>query len=231
MLLVGGEAGIGKSALVRHYCEGATRTARVLISGCDAMQTPRPLGPLQDMAPSLGPPFTTLLDDDAARQRVFGQLLDALRTRATVAVFEDLHWADDATLDLLRYLGRRIDATRSLVIASDGDHRSLAGAHVTVASSLTLDGRPSYTPHFERASAHNAIRPASHHARRKHSRGWPRASPTPRSPHATTSAPAPSSIRSPRCSPNSASRAAPLPSQRRIVAASYPHRRYRPHHV
>ena len=118
MVLVGGEAGIGKSALVRRFCDDAARTSRVLVGGCDAMQTPRPLGPLQDMAPSLGPPFTTLLDDDAARQRIFAHLLDTLHARATVAVFEDVHWADDATLDLLRYLGRRIDATRALVIAT-----------------------------------------------------------------------------------------------------------------
>ncbi len=118
MVLVGGEAGIGKSALVRRFCEDAARTARVLIGGCDAMQTPRPLGPLLDMAPGLGPPLTTLLGDESARQRAFEHLLDAFRARATVAVFEDVHWADDATLDLLRFLGRRLDATRGLVVAT-----------------------------------------------------------------------------------------------------------------
>ena len=118
MVFIGGEAGIGKSALVRRFCDDAARTTRVLLGGCDAMQTPRPLGPLQDMAPGLGPPFSTLLDDDGARQRVFGQLLDAFRAQATVAVFEDVHWADDATLDLLRFLGRRLDTTRTLVIAT-----------------------------------------------------------------------------------------------------------------
>lgn len=118
MVFVGGEAGIGKSTLVRRFCEDAARSARVLVGGCDAMQTPRPLGPLLDMAPGLGPPFTTVLDDDGARDRVFGHLIDALRARATVAVFEDVHWADDATLDLLRFLGRRLDETRALVIAT-----------------------------------------------------------------------------------------------------------------
>ena len=118
MVFVGGEAGIGKSTLVRRFCEDAARSARVLVGGCDAMQTPRPLGPLLDMAPGLGPPFTTMLDDDGARDRVFGHLLEACRTRATVAVFEDVHWADDATLDLLRFLGRRLGDTRALVIAT-----------------------------------------------------------------------------------------------------------------
>jgi DNA-binding CsgD family transcriptional regulator/tetratricopeptide (TPR) repeat protein len=118
MVFVGGEAGIGKSALVRRFCEDVSSTARVLVGGCDAMQTPRPLGPLLDMASALGPPFATMLDDDGARARVFGHLLDAFSARATVAVFEDVHWADDATLDLLRFLGRRLGGTRALVIAT-----------------------------------------------------------------------------------------------------------------
>jgi len=118
MVFLGGEAGIGKSALVRRLCDDAARAAQVVIGGCDAMQTPRPLGPLLDMAPGLGPPFTTLRSDDHARERVFGRLLEVLRARATVAVFEDVHWADDATLDLLRFLGRRIGDTRALVIAT-----------------------------------------------------------------------------------------------------------------
>ena len=118
MVFVGGEAGIGKSALVRRFLEHAAGSATVLVGGCDAMQTPRPLGPLQDMAASLGPPFTTLLDEDRGRERAFGHLLAAFRARATVAVFEDVHWADDATLDLLRFLGRRLGDTRTLVLAT-----------------------------------------------------------------------------------------------------------------
>ena len=118
MVFIGGEAGIGKSALVRRFCDDAARAARVLVGACDAMQTPRPLGPLLDMAPGLGPTFQALLEDDGARQRVFAHLLDALRARPTVAVFEDVHWADDATLDLLRFLGRRLGDTCALVIAT-----------------------------------------------------------------------------------------------------------------
>jgi DNA-binding CsgD family transcriptional regulator/tetratricopeptide (TPR) repeat protein len=118
MVFIGGEAGIGKSALVQRFCEEATASCRVLIGGCDAMQAPRPLGPLVDMAPSLGASFTALLEGSGAREHVFGHFLDALRERPTVAVFEDVHWADDATLDLLRYLGRRIGTTRALVIVT-----------------------------------------------------------------------------------------------------------------
>jgi len=118
IVFVGGEAGVGKSALVRRFCADAARSAVVVVGSCEAMQAPRPLGPLLDMARGLGSPFATLLADDGARERTFVHLLDALRARATVAVFEDVHWADDATLDLLRFLGRRIGDTRALAIAT-----------------------------------------------------------------------------------------------------------------
>ena len=118
IVFVEGEAGVGKSALVRRFCADVAASATLLIGGCDAMQTPRPLGPLRDMAPDLGPPFTALLDDERARDRVFGTLLEAFRTGVTVAVFEDVHWADEATLDLLRFLGRRLGDTRTLAIAT-----------------------------------------------------------------------------------------------------------------
>jgi DNA-binding CsgD family transcriptional regulator/tetratricopeptide (TPR) repeat protein len=118
LVFVGGEAGIGKSALVRRFGDEAARAARVWVGGCDAMRTPRPLGPLVDMAPLLGPPLAALLDDAGAGEPVFRHLLAALKERPTVAVFEDVHWADEATLDLLRFLGRRVGGTRALVLAT-----------------------------------------------------------------------------------------------------------------
>jgi DNA-binding CsgD family transcriptional regulator/tetratricopeptide (TPR) repeat protein len=119
MLLVGGEAGIGKSALVQRFCgEAVEHGSRVLLGACDAIQTPRPLGPLVDMAAGLGASLTKLLDGGGGRERVFGLVVDAFRELPTVAVFEDVHWADDATLDLLRFLGRRIGGTSTLLIAT-----------------------------------------------------------------------------------------------------------------
>jgi DNA-binding CsgD family transcriptional regulator/tetratricopeptide (TPR) repeat protein len=118
LVLLGGEAGIGKSALVRRFCRDVERDARILVGACEAMQTARPLGPLLDMADALGPGFLRLLAGETSRARAFDDLLQRLRERPTVAVIEDVHWADDATLDLLRFLGRRVDATRGLVIAT-----------------------------------------------------------------------------------------------------------------
>jgi ATP/maltotriose-dependent transcriptional regulator MalT len=125
MVLVGGEAGVGKTALVAQFCEAvaARGRGRVLRGACDALSTPRPLGPLQDIAQQTGGALDRLLLADAPRDRLFRALLDELSggLTPTVAVVEDIHWADEATLDLLRYLARRLDAVRALVIATYRD--------------------------------------------------------------------------------------------------------------
>jgi DNA-binding CsgD family transcriptional regulator/Tfp pilus assembly protein PilF len=121
LLFVGGEAGIGKSALVRRFCEMVAASARILTGACDPLTTPRPLGPLYDIAQQLGTSrLSDMLQHSENRPRIFDAVLSALSDRAqpTVVVIEDVHWADEATLDLLRYLGRRIDRTRALLIAT-----------------------------------------------------------------------------------------------------------------
>lgn len=122
MVFAGGEAGIGKTSLVQAFCGDAAAQARVLMGGCDAMETPRPLGPLFDIANEVGESFVAALEGED-RGPIFDILLRELRTprMTTVLVLEDVHWADDATLDLLRFLGRRIGTTPSLVIATYRD--------------------------------------------------------------------------------------------------------------
>jgi predicted ATPase/DNA-binding CsgD family transcriptional regulator len=122
MMLLGGEAGIGKTTLVRRFCQGLQADVRVLVGACDSMSTPRPLGPLLDMVPDLGEAFGAALDANR-REAVFDLFLAALRppAKATVVVLEDVHWADDATLDLLRFLGRRQASTRALTIVTYRD--------------------------------------------------------------------------------------------------------------
>jgi DNA-binding CsgD family transcriptional regulator/tetratricopeptide (TPR) repeat protein len=123
MVFVGGEAGIGKTALVRHFCAGLERGTRVLFGACDAMSTPRPLGPLLDIAPVMGGGLTGALREAGRREFIFDLFLTALcaTTAPSVVVFEDAHWADDATLDLLRFLGRRVSGTRALVVVTYRD--------------------------------------------------------------------------------------------------------------
>lgn len=116
LVFLGGEAGVGKTALVTWFTERARGRARVLIGGCDSLATPRPLGPLLEMRPDL-----------AARgdksPALFGAFLDELTAgpRPTVAVFEDIHWADQATLDLLRFMARRVGDAPALLLATFRD--------------------------------------------------------------------------------------------------------------
>ena len=121
LVLIGGEAGVGKTALVRHFTGTLPARVRVAWGACDRLSLPRPLGPLVDAAPSLGDDFARLLDREEPRGRVFPALRDVFTDAAHVVVFEDVHWADDATLDLLRYLGRRLDSTRTLLVATYRD--------------------------------------------------------------------------------------------------------------
>ncbi|MEO5820126.1 MAG: AAA family ATPase, partial [Vicinamibacteraceae bacterium] len=121
LLLVGGEAGAGKTTLVRHFGRTLPPTVRLRWGACDPLSLPRPLGPVIDFAAAVGPDFKRLLDADAPRAQLFAALRDILAASTHVLVIEDLHWADDATLDLMRYLGRRMDTTRSLLVATYRD--------------------------------------------------------------------------------------------------------------
>ena len=125
-VLVHGEAGIGKSSLLKAALRGdggPPPGLRVLWGGCEALFSPRPLGPLYDMAPGLGPPVRAILGQDGRRSELFASLLEELRAarEPTVLVFEDVHWADAATLDLLKYLARRLDGVAALLVLSYRD--------------------------------------------------------------------------------------------------------------
>src|SRR5215475_13138033 len=109
VVLVSGEAGVGKSTLLEHF-EAAAPQARWLHGACDGLFTPRPLGPLFDVAEELGGELLAACRAGAAREELFQLLLAAVSDgdRPTVVAIEDVHWADESTLDLLRYLGRRV---------------------------------------------------------------------------------------------------------------------------
>jgi predicted ATPase len=117
LVLVGGEAGVGKTSLVRAFADEQAGNARIAWASCDGLFTPEPLAPLLELAGQL----EVELAADAARREVFVTTLEALGVEPTVAIFEDVHWADEATLDLLRFLGRRLDRTNALVVATYRD--------------------------------------------------------------------------------------------------------------
>ncbi len=117
--LVAGEAGIGKTALVRAFCDRDGRP--VLWGSCDSLRTPRPLGPLRDIARMAGGELARVMVADTPRHAMFTAFLDQLTARDAIAVVEDAHWADTATLDLLVFAGRRIASTRSVLIVTYRD--------------------------------------------------------------------------------------------------------------
>src|SRR4051794_23491410 len=121
LVLVAGEAGIGKTALVRAFCDGLAATS-VLAGACDALYTARPLGPFVDIAEEVGGELSALVAAGAAPGAVAAALAQELRRRdSVVVVLEDLHWADEATLDVVRLLARRIESVPALVLATYRD--------------------------------------------------------------------------------------------------------------
>ena len=121
LVLIGGEAGIGKTTLVRAFCEGSA-SLRVLWGACDALYTPRPLGPFADMAQEAGGELGAVVEAGATPAVLVAALAGELGRRSpSVVVLEDLHWADEATLDVVRLLARRIESVPALVLATYRD--------------------------------------------------------------------------------------------------------------
>jgi DNA-binding CsgD family transcriptional regulator len=120
LVLIRGEAGIGKSALVRALVERLSASAQVHVGVCDDLHTPRPFGPLWDIAADERSLKEGLEQRD--RQHVFEALMGLLgRPCSNVVVIEDVQWSDEATLDAMRYVGRRIGSTNGLVLLTYRD--------------------------------------------------------------------------------------------------------------
>jgi DNA-binding CsgD family transcriptional regulator/tetratricopeptide (TPR) repeat protein len=122
LVLVSGEAGIGKTALLRRFCDEAESSACVLWGGCDPLFTARALGPLLDIAQLTRGELSRSLESGARPFEVVTVLMrEAHRRAPTIVVLEDVHWADEATLDVLALLGRRIESFPALLVASYRD--------------------------------------------------------------------------------------------------------------
>jgi DNA-binding CsgD family transcriptional regulator len=127
-----GEAGIGKTAVLARFADQREPRLRVLRGWCDPLGAPRPLGPLTDALPGLDADAEAELAaavESGDTARIYRKLLSALADgNRWVWVIEDAHWADGATLDLVRFLSRRIAGLRLLLVISFRDDE-LAPTH------------------------------------------------------------------------------------------------------
>jgi DNA-binding CsgD family transcriptional regulator/tetratricopeptide (TPR) repeat protein len=121
--LVSGEAGAGKSVLVSAFL--ADLAVRVAAGWCDGLSTPRPLGPLIEIAAQLE------VDTALSRDELFRAILAALTEQPTIVLIEDLHWVDDATADFLLYVGRRLDSVPAMLIATYRDDEIRSNVRLT----------------------------------------------------------------------------------------------------
>lgn len=108
-ILVSGEAGIGKTSLARAFSREKKDHCTIYQGTCDALFTPRPLAPLYDVlwqmrsdAGNTGEP--------ADRVGLFNRFFQDISVQKgpILMVFEDIHWADEATLDFIKFFARRI---------------------------------------------------------------------------------------------------------------------------
>jgi DNA-binding CsgD family transcriptional regulator/tetratricopeptide (TPR) repeat protein len=126
-----GDAGVGKTALLHQFVQ--TTQSRILWGACEDLTTPEALGPLRDWARDSGHAAFARMPRSGLRIQLFSDILQALSAVHTIAVIEDLHWADGATLDLVRYLGRRIARKPILLIVTARNEDSAARARLRMA--------------------------------------------------------------------------------------------------
>jgi len=122
-VFVSGEAGIGKTSLVKEFCKKHKDDCSIYQGACDALFTPRPLAPLYDIIwqvnGNLWPNGNTI----EKRTELFAAFFRELnnQNQKTIIVFEDIHWADEATLDFIRFFARRITQIPCLFILTYRD--------------------------------------------------------------------------------------------------------------
>jgi ATP/maltotriose-dependent transcriptional regulator MalT len=123
-IFVTGEAGIGKTSLVKEFCRESANDANIYLGTCDALFTPRPLAPLYDILLQMRNDLSHLNPETEDRTSFFTKFLHEINNQkgTTIMIFEDIHWADEATLDFIKFLARRITLVHCLFILTYRDN-------------------------------------------------------------------------------------------------------------
>lgn len=123
-VLVSGESGIGKTSFVKAFCNGLKPGARAYLGTCDALFSPRPLAPIYDILRQMKEKVTEKKGKQEGRNELFNIFLQelALLEGTTLIVIEDIHWADEATLDFIKYFARRITQFHCLLVLTYRDN-------------------------------------------------------------------------------------------------------------
>ncbi|HEV8286161.1 MAG TPA: AAA family ATPase [Chitinophagaceae bacterium] len=122
-VFVSGEAGIGKTSLVRAFCNEVKKDCKIYQGTCDALFTPRPLAPVYDIIWQIQSDILRNSVEVTDRAVLFSSLLHELedQMQTTLVVIEDIHWADEATLDFIKFIARRITHLRCFLIITFRD--------------------------------------------------------------------------------------------------------------
>lgn len=142
IVLVTGEAGAGKSSVVRAMI--AETSQRVLSGSCDNLRTPRPFGPVVEWGQTADSALVESISRGAQPHEVLDKALSLLKREPTLAVIEDVHWIDDATTDLVRYVGRRLQETASTLVLTYRPDEVLPGSALFLALGDLAVARPEH---------------------------------------------------------------------------------------